>query len=179
MLFPGRIDIARSPWHLGDFCNIFLPNISEDQKSLTVRARGPGTVPYGKYDAGYCITSVAPGNKSGRGASSNMTDFRFCEVQNRRRKCCSLVRKMMWSISKWRYSPKFWRFFRSKLGDLQKKKKKVFRFHMLISQCHFDGPLSSSWALCWAAEANGLPEAHGPRGHCPPCPLLGGPALRS
>ena len=82
MLFPGRIYIARSPWHLGDFCNIFLPNISEDQKILTVRARSPGTLPYGKYDAGYCITSVAPGNKSGRGASSNMTDFRFCEVQN-------------------------------------------------------------------------------------------------
>ena len=33
---------------------------------------------------------------------------------------------------------------------------------MLISQCHFDGP----------AEANGLPEAHGPRGHCTP-PLSG------
>ena len=32
MLFPGRIYIARGPWHLGDFCNIFLPNISEDQK---------------------------------------------------------------------------------------------------------------------------------------------------
>ena len=32
MLFPGRIYIARGPWHLWDFCNIFLPNISEDQK---------------------------------------------------------------------------------------------------------------------------------------------------
>ena len=29
-------------------------------------------------------------------------------------------------------------------------KKKVFKPHMLISQCHFDGPLSSSRALCWA-----------------------------
>ena len=28
--------IARGPWHLGDFCNIFLPNIGEDQKSLTI-----------------------------------------------------------------------------------------------------------------------------------------------
>ena len=37
---------------------------------------------------------------------------------------------------------------------------------MLISQGHFDGP----------AEANGLPDAHGPRGHCTPCPLpIGGP----
>ena len=32
MLFPGRIYIARGPWHLGDFCNIFQPNINEDQK---------------------------------------------------------------------------------------------------------------------------------------------------
>ena len=31
------------------------------------------------------------------------------------------------------------------LFDLQKKKK-VFRPHMLISQCHFDGPLSNPWA---------------------------------
>ena len=31
MLFPGRIYISRGPWHSADFCNIFLPNISEDQ----------------------------------------------------------------------------------------------------------------------------------------------------
>ena len=37
--------------------------------------------------------TVALGTTSGPGASSNMTDFRFCEVQNRRRKCCSLVQK--------------------------------------------------------------------------------------
>ena len=41
---------------------------------------------------------------------------------------------------------------------------------MLISQCHFDGP----------AEANGLPEAHGPRGYCTPLtPPLGGPAYNN
>ena len=56
MLFLGRIYIARGPWHLGDFCNIFLPNVSEDQKSPTICALGPGTLPYGKYGAGYCIT---------------------------------------------------------------------------------------------------------------------------
>ena len=40
-----------------------------------------------------------------------------------------------------RSSSNIFRFFRSKLGDLQnKKKKKVFRLHMLISQCHFNGP---------------------------------------
>ena len=54
---------------------------------------------------------------------------------------------------------------------------------MLISQSHFDGPLSSSWAHAGPAEANGLPESHGPsnvhgpRGHCIPLPPpLGGPA---
>ena len=34
MLLPGRIYIALGPWHLGDFRNIFLPNIGEDQKKL-------------------------------------------------------------------------------------------------------------------------------------------------
>ena len=56
MFFPVRIYIARGPWHVRDFCNIFLPNISEDQKSPTIWTRGPGTVPYGKYGASYCIT---------------------------------------------------------------------------------------------------------------------------
>ena len=96
----------------------------------------------------YPVSSAAEDQKWA-GASSNMTDFRFCEVQNRREKCCSLDRKMMWSPKK-------------------KRKKKVFRLHMLISQCHFDGP----------AEANGLPEPHGPpkahvpRGHCTSLPPL-------
>ena len=31
-VFPGRIYIALGPWHLGDFRNIFLPNVSENQK---------------------------------------------------------------------------------------------------------------------------------------------------
>ena len=44
MLFPGRIYIALGPWHFGDFCNIFLPNIGEDQKNLTISARGPWLV---------------------------------------------------------------------------------------------------------------------------------------
>ena len=34
MLFQGRIYIARGPWYFGDFCNIFLPNIDEDQKKV-------------------------------------------------------------------------------------------------------------------------------------------------
>ena len=40
---------------------------------------------------------------------------------------------------------------------------------MLISKRHFDGPSAGP------AEASDLPEAHGPRGHCTPCPPLGGP----
>ena len=56
MLFPGRIYIARCLWHLGDFRNIFLPNISEDQKSPTIWGRGPGIVPYGKSGAIYFIS---------------------------------------------------------------------------------------------------------------------------
>ena len=58
MLFPRRIHITRGPWHFGDFCNIFLPNISEDQKKSNHLSAGPGTVPYGKFGAGYCITLI-------------------------------------------------------------------------------------------------------------------------
>ena len=32
MLLPGRIYFALGPCHFGDFRNIFLPNIREDQK---------------------------------------------------------------------------------------------------------------------------------------------------
>ena len=55
MLFPGRIYIVLGPWLLGGFCNIFLPNINEDQKNSTIWPLGPGTEPYGKHGAGYCI----------------------------------------------------------------------------------------------------------------------------
>ena len=44
MLLLGRIYIAHGPWHFGDFRKIFLPNIGEEKKSLTIWARGPGTV---------------------------------------------------------------------------------------------------------------------------------------
>ena len=39
MLLPGRIYIALGPWHFGDFRYIFLPNIVEDQKNLTISDR--------------------------------------------------------------------------------------------------------------------------------------------
>ena len=41
------------------------------------------------------LSTGAPRAERGPGASSNMTDFRFCELQNRRRKCRSFVRIMM------------------------------------------------------------------------------------
>ena len=41
MLLPVRIYIARGPWHVGDFCNIFLPNINEDQKKSYYLSEGP------------------------------------------------------------------------------------------------------------------------------------------
>ena len=59
MLFPDRINIARGPWHFGDFCNIFLPNIGENQTKVLPSERGaPGTVPYGKSGPGHWITFI-------------------------------------------------------------------------------------------------------------------------
>ena len=52
------IGIVRGLWYFGGFRNIFLPNIGEDQKSLAIWARGPGTVSYGKTVPGYCITFI-------------------------------------------------------------------------------------------------------------------------
>ena len=41
MLLPGRIYIALGLWHFGDFRNIFLPNIGEDQKKSYDFSSGP------------------------------------------------------------------------------------------------------------------------------------------
>ena len=41
------------------------------------------------------VLSGAPRAVRGPGASSNMTDFRFCELQNRRKQCRSFVQIMM------------------------------------------------------------------------------------
>ena len=52
MLLPGRIYIALGPWHWGDFCNVFLPNIGEDQRKSYDFSLGPlaGIASYyGKY----------------------------------------------------------------------------------------------------------------------------------
>ena len=61
MLLPSRIYIARGPWHLRDFRNIFLPNVGEDQKKSRHLSKGPlaGTAPYyGKSGPSYCITFI-------------------------------------------------------------------------------------------------------------------------
>ena len=52
MLLPGRIYIALSPWHFGDFRNIFLPNIGEDHKKSYDLSAGPlaGTESYSEVD---------------------------------------------------------------------------------------------------------------------------------
>ena len=41
MLLPGRIYIALDPWLFGDFRDIFLPNIGEDQKKSYDFSSGP------------------------------------------------------------------------------------------------------------------------------------------
>ena len=41
MLLPARIYIAQGPWHFEDFCNIFLLNISKDQKMSHHLSAGP------------------------------------------------------------------------------------------------------------------------------------------
>ena len=41
MLLPGRIYFGVGPWHVGDFRNIFLPNIGEDQKKSSDFSSGP------------------------------------------------------------------------------------------------------------------------------------------
>ena len=39
MLFPGWIYIARGPSYFGNFYNIFLPNMGEDQKKILLSQR--------------------------------------------------------------------------------------------------------------------------------------------
>ena len=48
MLLPGWIYIALGPWHFKDVCDIFLPNIGEDQKKSHDFSSGPlaGTASY-------------------------------------------------------------------------------------------------------------------------------------
>ena len=58
MLFLGRIYIARGPWHFGDFCNIFLLNVSEDQKKSYYLSAGPWHCAVWHKGASYCIMFI-------------------------------------------------------------------------------------------------------------------------
>ena len=80
--------------------------------------------------------------KRGPGISSNMTYFRFCERQNRQRKCRCFVWIMMWSPKKKTSLPKLYRVFRSKLGRWSPKKKKKKG----LQASHADFSVSFWWA---------------------------------
>ena len=59
MLLPGRIYIARGPLALRGFLQHLLAKYKRRPKKVLLSERGgPGTVPYDKYGAGYCITSI-------------------------------------------------------------------------------------------------------------------------
>ena len=96
------------------------------------------------------------------GVSSNIEHLRFCELQNRRGKCHK---------------------FSQDFHVISEKKKRSSVFHILISQCHFDGPSEAHGPSAGPLEASGPldgpPKIHGPRSHCLPLPSpLGGPALQ-
>ena len=80
------------------------------------------------------------GGRTWSGVSSIITDFRFCEVQNRRRKCSSLVLNMMWSPKKKKVFTEILTVFLVEFRWSPLPQKKAFGLHMLISQCHFNGP---------------------------------------
>ena len=55
MLLPELDLHCASPWQLGDFCDIFLPNTGKGQKEvLPSEHKATGTVSYGKFGLGYC-----------------------------------------------------------------------------------------------------------------------------
>ena len=107
----------------------------------------------------------APRAERGPGASSNVTELWFCKVQNKRRKCCCLVRKND-VISK-KKSPKFQRFFRPKCksSPIEIKLFKCDFDRFLTSRCHLDGP---------SLKLMGPLNSMGPRVIVPPAPLLVG-----
>ena len=126
------------------------------------------------------VLAGPPGAKRGTGASSNMTDFRSCEVQNGRRKCLSLIKNVMWSPKKKRSSPNFEGFSGQNqvISNKQKKGLRALRAGFSVSfpwaSSHANGPSAGLWSHGSPPEAHGTwhgpPKVHGPRGHCPPCP---------
>ena len=57
--FRARFLLHGAPVTIGDFRNIFLPSIGEDQKKVLLFEHGAlDFVPYGKSGPGYCITFI-------------------------------------------------------------------------------------------------------------------------
>ena len=84
MLLPGRIYIARGPWHFADFCNIFLINIGVDQKKVSPSEFGAliaGAVPYyGKPGPSYCIRFIKRLNEGLKKATFKTKILNFSRV---------------------------------------------------------------------------------------------------
>ena len=111
---------------------------------------------FGEFETG------APRAKRGPGASLNKPDFRFCEVQNRWIKCCSLVRKMKCSPKKKKSLHRNSNGFSGQ--NLVISKKKVF----MASHFELSGPLKPMGPL----------KSMGPGVIVPLCPPFGGPDLK-
>ena len=58
MLLPGRTYIVGDPGTSRIFATFFRQIQVKTKKSFPLQAQAPGTVPYGKYGPGYCITLI-------------------------------------------------------------------------------------------------------------------------
>ena len=93
-----------------------------------------------------------------------MTEFWFCEVQNRQRKCCCLARQIKLSPKNKGLHQNF-NGFSGQTWVISKRNKALHtRFRWSF---HFS--MSFGWA---PSRAHGPPKLHGLRGHCPPLPPL-------
>ena len=112
----------------------------------------------------------APRAERRPGASWNMTEFRFYELQNRRKQCRSFVQIMMRSQKK-KFFTGILTFFSVKIRWSPKR-----RSYMLIPKCHLMGPFRAF--LKPRGSLMGPPKSMGPGVIIPPAPPLGGPALQ-
>ena len=109
--------------------------------------------------------------KDGPGVSSNITQLWFCALQNSREKWHNFLWIFMWSPKKKGSSRQNGTIFSGFLCDLQKKEGlrsssnwpvRVISMGSIKPIGPFDRPLQAHRLFV------GPPEAHGPRGHCPP-----------
>ena len=101
----------------------------------------------------------APRAERRPGDSWNMTEFRFCELQNRRKQCRSFVPIMMRSQKKKKFFTGILTIFSFKIRRSRKK-----RSHMLVSKCHLMGSFQTMGSLM------GTPKSMGLGVFIPPCP---------